>query len=385
MSLPTLLTEPNKVCRLNKAIYGLKQANRRWSDYLGNFLTKLGFVKSKSDPCLFTCGKSPEAAIYVAVYVDDLLVAAKSLNSIDKFKKDITHNLKMTDGGPATYYIGVQITCDASAGSLSLSQLKYSSDLIERFNMEHSKPMSTPLTAEISYSKDMSSPTLSKTTPYREAIGCLNYAAVLTRPDLSTAVGQLSRFVTSPQEAHWIGVKHVLRYLNSSKDLSLNYRRSTSFELVGYCDASYAGDTDSRKSTSGYVFMLGGAAVSWSSKQQSTVATSTMEAELISAWSAAAELIHLRNLLTDFLIPPSKPTLMNTDSQPIINSISSGSISLRTKHIDIKYRSLEEHILTGKLILTYLPTADMPADFLTKNLSKEKFLQFRDFICGYGN
>jgi hypothetical protein len=383
MHLPSVLTKDlTHVYLLKKAIYGLKQAPRRWHHCLVTFLNSVNFSKSKADPCLFIRGSILQDAIFVAVYVDDLLIVSSSTSLIDSFKKQIATAFRMTDGGLATFYTGVQIFQDIR-GAVSISQSQYVIEILKRFHMNDSKPMSLPLPCDSHYSKDMQSSPLSVDTPYRELLGSLNYASVLTRPDISTAVGMLCKFMQSPQEAHWTAAKHTLRYLNGNRDVSLSYRHSSSpFILQGYSDASYAGDTDSRKSTSGYLFMLGGAAVSWSSKQQTIVATSTMEAELIAAWSAATELIHLRNLLRDLLCSQELPTVLHTDSQPVINSITSGSVTSRTKHVDIKYRSIEEHIKHGHLKLSYLPTADMPADLFTKNLPKEKFSQFRQFICG---
>ena len=215
------------------------------------------------------------------------------------------------------------------------------------------------------------------TTMYQAAIGSLNYAAIATRPDLSTAVGKLSQFMQNPSNEHWAGIKRVLRYIKGTLDYGLNYSYSESFHLCGYSDADWAGCIDSRKSTSGFVFQIGNSTVSWSSKKQSIVALSSTEAEYVSLCSAAQETVWFRHLLKDIGLLQATSTLIYEDNQGAMCLAKNPKDHSRTKHIDIKYHYTRELVANKILQIQYVPTGEMIADTLTKGLPKPKFQKFR--------
>ena len=213
----------------------------------------------------------------------------------------------MKDMGPAKYIVGLEIYRDRSRRTLYINQHKYALDVLKQFNMENCKLVLTPLDPSCHLSKDLCSQSQEnieamRSVPYLTAVGSLNYLAIGTRPDIGHAVGELSQFNSNPGLGHWKVVQHVLKYLKGTTDLGLTYGPSESSSqemLQAYCDANYAGDEDRRWLTTGYAFFIGGAAVSWSSKRQSTVAMSSSDAEYMAANFGGREAMWLKQLLTE--------------------------------------------------------------------------------------
>jgi hypothetical protein len=199
------------------------------------------------------------------------------------------------------------------------------------------------------------------------------YAMVATRPDIAAAVGILSQFCNGPAEKHIMAAKGILRYLKKTADYSLQYRRTGSIQLQGFCDADWAGDRETRRSTSGYVFLLAGGAVSWRSMKQHSVALSTTEAEYIALSEAVKETIWLRMLLGQIGHTQTEPTTIYEDNQGCISLAKDPTQHSRAKHIDIRYHFLREKIGKNEITLQYLSTESMLADILTKALPTERY------------
>ncbi len=205
----------------------------------------------------------------------------------------------------------------------------------------------------------------------------LMYAATATRPDISFAVGVLSKFNSKPSEAHLTAAKRVIRYLKGTTDIALRYSKTVDGNLTGYSDADWAGDLDDRHSTTGNLFMMAGGAISWASKKQATVALSTAEAEYVALSAATQEIVWLRRLLTDLKVLPDGPTTLMGDNQGAIAIAKNPVAHARTKHIDIRYHYIREAVQEGMIELCYCPTNEMVADLLTKPLPKGKFVELR--------
>ena len=206
---------------------------------------------------------------------------------------------------------------------------------------------------------------------YQAVVGALLYAAMCTRPDIAFAVQQLSRHLQATTAAHWTVAKRVLRYLQGTKALGITYHSSADRDtptVYGYSDSDWGGDLDTRRSTTGYVFMLGGAVISWSSRLQPTVALSSTEAEYMAVCSAGQEAVHLRQLLTGLQFAPTSPTVIFEDNQGCIALSENPVHHQRTKHIDIRFHYTRDLVACGDIKLKYIPTADQLADLLTKAL-----------------
>ena len=377
-------SKPDHVCKLVKALYGTKQGPRMWNVKIDEFLKGLNFRSSTYDPCIYVRYMEGKILI-VALYVDDLLLAGDEPDTIMWMKGELSKRFEMKDLGQAKVCLGLEISRVRSEKAVFLSQSKYSISILERFGMQDSRPVPTPMVPNSSKSNPLDSAdpetdAAAKDEPYRQAIGSLMYLMLGTRPDLAYAVGKLSRFCEDPQQKHWMAVKRVFRYIAGSKELGLKFDGHASLDLVGYSDADWAGDTKDRKSTSGFVFTLGGGPISWGSKKQTIVAVSTCEAEYISMSTASKEAVWLRRLVSDMLLDlvstKLHPTLIHSDNQGAIALAQNESVNNRNKHIDIAYHFVREVVRTKLVELAYLPSTDMPADALTKPLPQPAFAKF---------
>ena len=214
-----------------------------------------------------------------------------------------------------------------------------------------------------------------KNIPYGCAVGSLLYAQTCTRPDISFAVAMLGRYQSNPGMEHWKAAKKVMRYLQGTKDYMLTYRRSDQLEVTGYSDADFANCLDSRKSTSGFVFMLAGGAISWKSAKQSLIASSTMEAEFVACFEATNQALWLRNFISGLGVVDSiaKPLKIFCDNTAAVFFSKNGKYSSGSKHIEIKYLVVRERVQKQQVSIENLSTTMMIADPLTKALQCKIF------------
>ena len=246
--------------------------------------------------------------------------------------------------------------------------------------MADCKPVTTPLEQGKKYEQQPDGSEAVQAEEYQAIIGCLTYAAVATRPDLSAAVGVLSQFMSNPGPEHWIGVKRILRYVKGTIDYGLKFNalNANNIELQGYLDTDWEGDITSRKSTSGCSFQLIGGIISWRSKRQNIVALSSTEAEYIALTLASQEAIWLRRLLSSIGFKQSTATALHEDNQRALELSRNPIHHARTKHIDIRYHFIREAVESKEVELMYCPTNLMIADIFTKGLAKQRFNELRE-------
>ena len=248
--------------------------------------------------------------------------------------------------------------------------------------MENCKPVSTPLEPGRKFQQLSSSDELFDVQTYQQAIGCLTYISTATRPDIAAAVGALSQYMSKPSKDRWMGVKRILRYLKGTLKYGLQFSaQEEKPELFGYTDADWAGDVDTRRSTSGYVFQIGSGTVSWSSRKQQTVAKSSTEAEYVALSSATQEAVWLRRLMKDLGRQMDAPTTIYEDNQGAIELAKNAKFHNRTKHIDICHHFVRERVVSNEIRVIYCPTEDMIADIMTKGLAKLTFEKLRDLLA----
>jgi hypothetical protein len=377
---PGYATKEHKdwVWRLWKALYGLKQGARNWYKSLCKALDELGFTRIEADHGVFIKRIGKDILILV-VHVDDCALIGNSMVPIEKFMTKMNEKYKLTDTGPASWLLGIKISRDLPNKTLSLSQHAYIDAILTKYNFTDLKPLATPIDPTVPLSKNQSPSKLEdvakmKNVPYREAIGSLMYAAMGTRPDIAFATSTVAQFCDNPGWVHWEAVKRIFRYLLGTKKLELTYGGDQR-GLVGYVDADGASQ-EHRRAISGYVFMVDGGAVSWSSKKQELVTLSTTEAEYVAQTHAAKEAVWLRRLLTELFRPLDGPTTLFSDSQSAIALAQDGHYHARTKHIDIRYHFIRYIIEAGTIKLVYCSTDDMTADTLTKALPSAKAKHF---------
>ena len=364
----------NLVCKLKKSLYGLKQAPRQWYLKFDSLMQRNGYTRCEMDHCCYL-KKFRSSYIILLLYVDDMLVAGSDMQEIKRLKEQLSREFEMKDLGAARQILGMSIVRDKGAGTLKLSQQKYIRKVLEKFNMTDAKARSTPMGSQLKLSKKQSPKTdedkeeMAK-IPYASAVGSLMYAMVCTRPDIAHAVGVVSRFMSNPGKEHWEGVKWLLRYLKGTSKVTLCFRRKK-VVLEGFADADLGGCADSGKSTTGYVFTIGGTAISWMSRLQKSVALSTTEAEYMAIAEAAKELIWLKNFLSE-LGMKQEDCVLHCDNQSAVHLAKNPVFHSRTKHIQMRYHFIRELIADGTLNLKKILGTKNPADMFTKAVTTEK-------------
>ena len=365
--------------RLRKALYGLKQAPRVWYEKLRATLQKLGFRASTADPGVFI--RVASNGEILIVHVDDLLVFGSSADVVDRAVAEIGAIFEITITTGADFFIGMEIA--QQGNQLWLSQRRYTEVILDRFSMADSNPCATP--AEIQRLRKDDGELLDKTgqSLYMEMVGSLMYLMVGTRPDLAQAVGALARHMSAPTKVHMTAARRVFHYLAGTRTLGLCYSGQPEPEVIGYADADYAGDLDTRRSTSGGLFLINKGAVYWKSKLQPCVVLSTMEAEYMACGEAAKEALWLMKLLPDLGVLVDTLTVLNDNNAAItmLNNPFVGGEGERAKHIDVKFHFVREFIHDFKVLeFKHIATRDMAADCLTKPVTAEILRRCRDLM-----
>ena len=375
--------KPNHVCKLKKSIYGLKQAARCWNFAIDSFLKSNGYKNSGADSCLYV--KSVKQSngkvdfIILALYVDDILLFSNNIDMLTKEKILLARRFKVEDLDEVHYVLGMSVERNRNSRTLSISQPKYLEGILKRANMDKCKPVTTPLEQGRKFQQLSDDEKPVDVQKYQMIIGCLTYATTATRPDLAAAVGILSKFMSRPGKDHWTGVKRILRYIQGTLNYGLMFSADNkSPVLVGFSDADWAGDLDTRRSTSGYVFQIQGNTVSWCSKRQATVSKSSTEAEYTALSGASQEAVWMRRLLADIGFEQRGPSTIFEDNQGAIELARNPKFHNRTKHIDVSLHFIREQVNLKAISVKYCPTEDMLADIMTKGLPRVTFQKFRD-------
>ena len=249
--------------------------------------------------------------------------------------------------------------------------------MVEKFRLTAAKPVSTPMEPGAQFSIDQCPSSLNQSArmhgvPYSEAVGSMLWPVVVSRPDMAYAVGVLSQFIQNPGPAHWEGLKRIINYLGSTKDLWLTFGGRKDTLIEGFCDADWASQKY-RHSISGFSFHYGLGAVSWSLKKQNIVSLSSTEAEYVAQTHAAKEGIWLKSFISEIGGGEGKPLTISCDNQGAIALAKDNKFHARTKHIDLRYHFIHEAVENGKVKVKYVPTDDNVSDIFSKALPKPKF------------
>lgn len=366
MQLPKDEVGKGQTVLLQKSLYGLKQASRSWNKRFDTAITNLGFTQLKCDSCVY---KNKQKGLILILYVDDLLIVGANLDEIDWIKSELGKLFHMKDLSEVKHFLGMDITRDMKTQTLKIAQSGYTARILRRFGMFDCKPVGTPLEANNKWTKNEGNETQH---PYKELLGCLQYLAITTRPDICAAVSALSKYQSRPSDAHWSGLKRILRYLRGTMDTCIVYQHQNNANvLIGYADADFANDEDNRKSVSGYAFQVYGNLVAWATKKQQTVSLSSSEAELIALSCAVKEGLWLTNLLRELDVD-SIPLIIMEDNIPCIRYAEEPRSHQRMKHLDIKYMFIRDLIKKRELKLKFLASKEQPADAFTKGLPKSQ-------------
>ncbi|WJX43802.1 hypothetical protein P8452_30856 [Trifolium repens] len=362
------LPSPGLVCKLQRSLYGLKQASRQWNTKLTDTLISSGYIQSKSDYSLFTKQRSTGFTV-ILVYVDDLVLGGTDADEITHIKALLDTKFSIKDLGILKYFLGFEVA--RTKAGISLCQRKYTLDLITDAGLLGAKPCSTPMQPQLQLHK-ASGDLISNPTVYRRLIGRLLYLTH-TRPDIAYTVSKLSQFLDSPTTDHMLAGLHVLKYLKQNPGQGLFYSSTSSLSLKGFSDSDWGACPDTRRSTTGICFFLGSSLISWKSKKQTVVSRSSSEAEYRALAHATCEGQWLSYLLQDLNISHSSPIILYCDNQSALHIAANPVFHERTKHIEIDCHIVRDKVQAGFIHLLPVLSKEQIADILTKPLHPGPF------------
>lgn len=365
----------NFVCKLKKSLYGLKQAPRSWNHKFDSFLKNFGFIQSAADNCVY-CGTVNNTKILLVIYVDDGLIISDSKKIINYVLTEMKKIFEITIS-EANYFVGLEIIRDRQDKSIFVHQSSYIKQIIKRFGFEDANPIKIPADPNTNLTSEMSNVLDENVVPYRQAVGSLIFAGIVSRPDIMYAVGVVSRFLTKHSLAHWNAVKRIFKYLKTTPHFGTKYKKGDTPLLVGFSDSDFASDIITRRSTTGYVIKIGNGVVTWASQRQHSVSLSTTEAEYVAAAQVTKEILWLQYLLEDIGEELNKPRVLYIDNQSAIKLIRNPEFHKHSKHISIRYHFVREQGRNGEIKPTYLASSEQTADILTKPLPRVSFEKFR--------
>ncbi|RVW17497.1 Retrovirus-related Pol polyprotein from transposon TNT 1-94 [Vitis vinifera] len=362
-----LLGNENKVCKLVKSLYGLKQAPKQWHEKFDHAILSDGFRHNNVDKCLYskTCD---DYMVIVCLYVDDMLILSDDMKGIIETKRFLSSTFKMKDLGEVDTILGIKVK--RNSGGYALNQTHYIEKVVSKFSHLKIKDANTPFDSSIKLEKNDGRSVAQ--LEYASAIGSLMYAAQCTRADISFAVSKLSRFISNPSVEHWKAIGRVLGYLKNTKELSLQYSKFPAI-IEGYSDASWISSVGDNLSTTGWVFTLGGGAVSWGSKKQTCISHSTMEAEFIALAATGKEAEWLRDLMMDipFTANNVSTVSIHCDSQATLARAYSGVYNGKSRHISIRHEYVRQLIQNGIISISFVRSSGNLADPFTKPLTRD--------------
>lgn len=367
----------DKVYLLLKSLYGLKESPRAWYECFNEFLTSLGFRRSKYDYCLYY-KKNKDLPVYILLFVDDLLICCRDYKIIDDIKSKLSDRFKMKDLGKVKNYIGIVIEYNYEQDNiLTLSQEHYIESLAKRYNIENSKLYKTPMEINLKLEKTE----LNEDVKYRNLIGALLYVSSGTRSDISFCVNYLSRFQNCCDETHYKYALRVLKYLYLTKNLKLKYYKNKDADILDcFVDSDWAGDIIDRKSTTGYIIRLFGNVILWKSKKQNCVTKSSTFAEYIALSEAVTEIKFLICLINDVFTQICKPVKIYEDNSGAVAIAKYGNFTKNSKHIEVQYHFIHESVKENLIEVLKIESEKNCADILTKSLGNNKFIKFREML-----
>ncbi|GAU11617.1 hypothetical protein TSUD_346090 [Trifolium subterraneum] len=298
---------------------------------------------------------------------------------IREFKVDMMREFEMTNLGHISYFLGIEF--QRTSEGLILHQKKYANEILKRFEMDQCNPALTPSEPRLQLSKESEEKDVDS-TEYRRLIGSLRYLCN-TRPDIAYSVDIVSRYMERPKTSHLSATKRILRYIKGTMDYGIVFKKpdKRSLDLIGYTNSNWCGDKDDRKSTAGYVFLYGGAPISWCSRKEPVVALSTCEAEYIAASLSACQGVWLSSLIDEISNAKCDSVILKVDNMSAINLAKNPIAHGRSKHIELRFHYLREQVGNGKLKLEHCKTDLQVADVLTKAVRVETFVRLRNLMC----
>ncbi|GJU49113.1 putative ribonuclease H-like domain-containing protein [Tanacetum coccineum] len=358
---------PNKVYKVEKALYGLHQAPRAWYETLSTYLLDNGFHRGQIDKTLFI-RRHKDDILLVQVYVDDIIFGSTKKEMSTEFEKLMHDKFQMSSMGELSFFLGLQVK--QKSDGIFISQDKYVAEILKKFDLASIKTASTPMETNKPLTKDEEAENVDVHL-YRSMIGSLMYLTA-SRPDIMFAVCACARFQVTPKTSHLHAVKRIFRYLKGQPKLGLWYPRDSPFDLEAFSDSDYAGASLDRKSTTGGCQFLGKRLISWQCKKQTIVANSTTEAEYVAAANCCGQVLWIQNQMLDYGY-----NLMNTniyiDNESTICIVKNPVSHSKTKHIEIRYHFIRDSYEKKLIQVIKIHTDKNVADLLTKAFDVSRF------------
>ena len=374
------------VCKLQRALYGLKQAPHEWNQELHEYLISINYRQLECDKCIYLKYTQENRMILLCLYVDDTVIAYHLQDEPVWLsdKQSIAGKYAIKDLGDCEWILNMKVTRNRDTRTLTLSQEAYVKRVAETYDLQECKSATNPLVDTDLYTP----PSDADTTPlepkgvteYQSMIGSILYAALTTRPDIAFAVSELSRFNSCPTRLHYKAARHTIRYLATTSNWGLQFKADCDPTLLKpeiWVDASWGSNTATRHSTTGLVVKFNGSVICWSTKKQKTVALSSTESEYMAMTEAATEALWLRTWLAE-VFNKKTPVVIYCDNQSAIALTKNDTFHQRTKHIDIRYHFIRQHVRDCRIIVKWVETTKQQADILTKRLATTQFNILRD-------
>ena len=372
---------PRWVHRLNKAIYGAKQAANAWNREIDSLLKDTGMRRTQSDPCVYVSRRDSYRVLILLLHVDDLRFFGNDEEHLVVVVGKLSERFGLKDLDDKHLFLGSNLRMNP--GQITIDQDSRIERVISELGLGDCNPVKTPMVPEYlsSSNADKTKLGIEDHSRYREIIGFVSYVASTYRPDLSLAVNFLSRKQSEPNEYDWAAAKRILRYLKGTSSMKLIFEKKdqSSNELMAYVDSDFATCPKTRRSTTGYLVVMNGSPVAWKAFKQSLLATSTSEAEYIAISTVAKKVRWARTFLLELGFEQQKPTVVwedNTGAIVTANSI----ITEASKHMELKQHYAREAVSDGVIDVRKIGTKDQVADALTKPLPKESFEKHRSLM-----
>jgi chemotaxis protein histidine kinase CheA len=386
----------NMVLKLNKSLYGTKQASHNWNGVLNVFILSVGFTRCTTDTCIYVKQSRSGQLMMIGVFVDDMPIAYHKQDEQEwtEIKHAFMTRFRMKDMGECKLILGMRITRDRSNNTLTIDNQVHIDNMLRTYGMQDCKHAPTPAAATQLTATTTEESGIVDIKLYQTIIGSLNYLVQTCRPDIAHAVNAVCRYGANPSPSHLVAAKRIMRYLagttrmgltykDKDKDKNKNKNDAHQIQITAFTDADWGGDHHDRKSTTGYVIKLNGCTISWATKKQQTVAISSTEAEYMAISAGAQELLWMQQFINELTqttrraLDMSSTAILYCDNQSALAISRNDVHHHRTKHIDIKHHFIRDHVKAKRIDVVWIPTQAQIADVLTKPLDKIKFARFR--------
>jgi hypothetical protein len=376
MRMPRGYEKPNRVYKLRKALFGLRRSPILWQKDLTKELRGLGFRPVPHEPCAMT-----KNGVLIFFYVDDLVFCFEEEHrkEMEEIVRCLKRRFHLEGGGELQWFLGIEVIRNRKAKRMWLSQASYIEQLAGLLKTANKTRIGIPMKLEELLPRTGTA-TTGQRRLYQRKIGSVMYLAVMTRPDIAFAVSRLSRFNGNPGLQHEEATEWLIKYLLSTKNYALEYKDGLGFQISS--DAAFADNSLDRKSSQAFVMKLFGGTICWKATKQTTVTTSSTEAELLSLSYTAKEALFMNRLLKDLKLRlPEAPTI-ECDNKQTIRLVTQeiSALQTRLRHVDIHNHWLRQETMDGRVKIEWKPTNKMLADGLTKALSGAKFRTFLEMM-----